>query len=125
MTQNSEYAPKHYSEGEEKQRSSFWFSNGNNLLKLYTGYSILSFPYTFLDTGIVGSLLCLYLSAFMNLVGTTLLIKARNYYKHKNVINISEVVALTFGDSWIVWVETVIVLNNSITCMIYFIYMGE
>jgi len=85
----------------------------------------MSFPRTFTDTGFAGTMFALMFGLLINMFSVYLLIKARNYYKHENILNLAELVERTHGRNWKIFVQAVIVLTQALFIMIYFIYLGE
>jgi len=82
----------------KEQRTSGTRATMNNILKLYIGFAIMSFPSTFLDTGFIGSTVAILMGLGINMFSVYLLVKARNHYKRQNILSLSDLVAVCFGE---------------------------
>lgn len=82
----------------KEQRTSSTRATINNILKLYIGFAIMSFPRTFIDSGFIGSVIAILGGLAINMFSVYLLVKARNHYKRENILSLSDLVVVCFGE---------------------------
>mmetsp|Transcript_112618 Transcript_112618/g.155525 ORF Transcript_112618/g.155525 Transcript_112618/m.155525 type:complete len:111 (+) Transcript_112618:164-496(+) len=71
-----------------------------HMFRVYSSLIVFVFPYTFTETGFIGSLSALLIALLLNMFSAYLVIKARDAFKNENIIGLNELVGKAFGPKW-------------------------
>jgi amino acid permease len=96
-----------------------------NVIKLYIGIAFLGVPKGFSKAGIYGSIISLIYLLLINMFTTCLMIKARNKFKNKRIVNLSDLAFEVYGEraKWVI--DFLVVITQLSFLVAYNIYFGE
>ena len=89
---SSYFSERHLSKEQKEFRTSTYLYTFSNVIKLFLGIAFLNTPQNVANMGVYGSILALSWVLALNLVGTYMMIKARNKFKYTQIRNLSDLV---------------------------------
>lgn len=94
-------------------------------MKLFASISCLSTSKYISDAGLLTSVVGLYFVFLMNIYAIWILVKARNRFKHRRIIDLSDLAAVLFGDGAKIYLQLLICLSNLQFLFCYELYFGK
>ena len=96
-----------------------------NLVKMSFGIAAICYPYTVQYVGFTGAICYLTFIMFISQLQGIMLIKARNRFKHLNIIDLADMGGVFFGNGMKLFIEGVLLVTYSSFLLAYLIYLGE
>ena len=122
---NSHFSERHLNSKTRRIRTSGPLPTIANLTKLYVGISFISTPNSIAMAGLYTSIVGFIYVIFSSIFCVYLLIKARNRFKSKNIIDICDLGVVLYGD-WMRPILTLLLLfTNSIFLICYLMFFGS
>lgn len=95
-----------------------------NLLKLYIGIVFISVSGCIAQVGIYCSVFGIVYVTTINIYCVYLLLKARNRFKNRHIVDICDLAVALYGEGARKWMQIVLVLSNSMFLIFYEIFFG-
>ena len=125
MSHESYFSVRHLTRQQIGKRTSTFVYTSANIVKLYIGIAFLGVPEGFADAGIYGAIMALLWILIINIFTTYLLVKARNKFKHLDIVNLSDLAVVCYGPTAKFWTDVLIVATQGSFLVAYNIYFGD
>jgi hypothetical protein len=109
---------------DKQERTSTTRQMAANLLKLYIGIVFISVSGCIAQVGIYCSIFGIVYVTAINVYCVYILLKARNRFKHRKIVDICDLAAILYGEGARKWMQIVLVMSNSMFLIFYEIFFG-
>ena len=115
---------RHLSEGGKRMRTTDPISSYFNMLNMYIGIAIIALPKAVSEVGFVGAICGLIIVNILSLGSSWFLIKARNRFKSKRIIDLPDLALQTYGPYMRLLCQSILILANTAFIMAQGMYLG-
>lgn len=122
---DSDLSVRHLAEQDKEERTSTPSHALANLLNMYIGIAMISVSKIISLSGIYTALVGFFYVTAVSVYTTWLLIKARNRFKTKRIVDIGDLTAILYGESKRKWTDWLLVVANIQFLMCYTVFIGE
>jgi amino acid permease len=121
---DSLFSNRHIKPIDARIRTSTWILTAANLIKMYIGISFISVPKSVREAGIYGSVIGFIYVAVANIFSVYILLKARNRFKGIEIIDISDLSAVLYGNWSRPLLASLLILANGLFLLAYVMFFG-
>ena len=104
---------------DKENRTSNSLKTAVNVIKMYVGVIFLSSSGCIGYVGVDASLIGMTYVLFINIYCLYILLKARNRFKHRKIVDIVELAVMLYGEKSRVWMSSVLFLSNMMYLCFY------
>ena len=91
---------------------------------MYVGIAFIAVPHAVAQAGLVGAAIGFAYVIFINVFCVYILIKARNRFKRKEIVDICDLAVVLYGDKVRPLIAMLLIATNGCFMMAYIMFMG-
>jgi amino acid permease len=115
---------RHLSEHGRKMRTTDPISSQFNMLNMYIGIAIIALPRAVAEVGFLGAIFGLIIVNLLSLGSSWFLLKARNRFKSKRIIDLPDLAYEAYGPKMRLLCQSILILANTAFIMAQGMYLG-
>ena len=104
---------RHLSEHGRKMRTTDPISSQFNMLNMYIGIAIIALPRAVAEVGFLGAIFGLIIVNLLSLGSSWFLLKARNRFKSKRIIDLPDLAYEAYGPKMRLLCQSILILANT------------
>ena len=121
---DSSFDARHLTPKQKKNRTSGTFITLANICKVYVGIAFISVPKSVQQAGLYGFIIPFFWTVISTIFSVVLLVKARNRFKSKDIVDLTDLGAVLYGEGIRPWLQVLLILTNSIALIAYTMFFG-
>ena len=109
---------------QKKRRTSSYLGTTINTMKMFIGITFISVPARIKDVGIYGAAIGFIYMTLICLYSTWLILKVRDRFKHRDIVDLSDLACIIYGDGARFYMQLLVVSSNCFYLMAYNMFFG-